>query len=52
MQKLCEKAYETQMKKDQGSCIHSKDVTIQNVSLSLFDEHGYYHMGFIPEKIK
>ena len=40
---MCEKASET--KNDKG-CFNP------NVSLSLFVEHGYYHTGFIPGKIK
>ena len=46
---MCEKAYETQMKKD---LVSIQGFYNPNVSLSLLVEHGYYHTGISPGKIK
>ena len=40
------------LKMNKGSCIRSKELIFQIVSLSLLVEHVYYHTGFIPGKIK
>ena len=46
---LCEKAYETQMKKD---LVSIQGFYNPNVSLSLLVEHVYYHMDILSGKIK
>jgi alanine dehydrogenase len=46
---LCEKAYETQMKKD---LVSIQGFYNPNVSLSLFVEHVYYHTDILSGKIK
>ena len=46
---MCEKAYETQMKKD---LVSIQGFYNPNVSLSLFVEHVYYHTDILSGKIK
>ena len=46
---LCEKAYETQMKKDHVSI---QGFYNPNFSLSLFVEHVYYYTDILSGKIK
>ena len=49
MQNMCEKAYETQMKKD---LVSIQGFYNPNVSLSLLVEHGYYHTDILSGKIE
>ena len=46
---LCEKAYETQMKKD---LVSIQGFYNPNFSLSLLVEHVYYHTNILSGKIK
>ena len=46
---MCEKAYETQMKKD---LVSIQGFYNPKVSLSLLVEHGYYHTDILSGKIE
>ena len=46
---MCEKAYDTQMKKD---LVSIQGFYNPNVSLSLLVEHVYYHTDILSGKIK